>query len=178
MGCKVGSLLFVYLGIKVGANMNRVRNWDPVVEVFRKRLSKWKAYVLSIGGRVTLIKLVLQSLPNYYFSLYKAPKKVIMILEGMIKKFLWGGTSDVTKMHWVAWDKVATPKSDGGVGLSNLEDCNNALVLKWLWRFRIEYKSLWKKVIESVHANGRKWETYPMLQNSSGVCGLILGCVA
>ncbi|KAJ0510794.1 putative RNA-directed DNA polymerase [Helianthus annuus] len=168
MGCKAGLLPFVYLGINVGANMNRVRNWDPMVEVFRNRLSKWKAQVLSIGGRVTLIKSVLQSLPNYYFSLYKAPRKVIMTLEGLIKKFLWGGSDEVTKMHWVAWEKVATPRTKGGLSLNKLEDCNNALVLKWLWRYRVEYDSLWKKVIEAIRAKGRKWNFYPMITNCSG----------
>ncbi|KAJ0871997.1 putative RNA-directed DNA polymerase [Helianthus annuus] len=168
MGCKAGLLPFVYLGINVGANMNRVRNWDPMVEVFRNRLSKWKAQVLSIGGRVTLIKSVLQSLPNYYFSLYKAPRKVIMTLEGLIKKFLRGGSDEVLKMHWVAWEKVATPRTKGGLGLNKLEDCNNALMLKWLWRYRVEYDSLWKKVIEAIRAKGRKWNFYPMITNCSG----------
>ncbi|KAJ0535305.1 putative RNA-directed DNA polymerase [Helianthus annuus] len=56
LGCRSGEIPFIYLGIKVGANMNRVANWDPVVDVFRRRLSKWKANWLSIGGRVTLIK--------------------------------------------------------------------------------------------------------------------------
>ncbi|XP_022007309.1 uncharacterized protein LOC110906495 [Helianthus annuus] len=56
LGCKAGDIPFVYLGIKVGANMNRISNWDPVVNTFKRRLSKWKANTLSIGSRVTLIK--------------------------------------------------------------------------------------------------------------------------
>ena len=56
MGCRPGKIPFVYLGIKVGTNMKHMVNWNPVVDVFRARLSKWKAKVLSIGGRITLIK--------------------------------------------------------------------------------------------------------------------------
>ncbi|XP_021980328.1 uncharacterized protein LOC110876465 [Helianthus annuus] len=56
LGCKPGTTPFKYLGILVGANMNRISNWDPVVEVFGKRLSRWKASVLSMVGRVILIK--------------------------------------------------------------------------------------------------------------------------
>ncbi|XP_022003449.1 uncharacterized protein LOC110900899 [Helianthus annuus] len=95
MGCKAGALPFTYLGIKVGANMNRVSNWEPVVTTFKRRLSKWKANTLSIAGRLTLIKSVLDSLPTYYFSLFKAPKKVVDVLEGLMRRFLWGGTEDV-----------------------------------------------------------------------------------
>ena len=45
LGCKPGFTPFKYLGIQVGANMNRIINWDPVVNVFMKRLLKWKANV-------------------------------------------------------------------------------------------------------------------------------------
>ncbi|KAL9999607.1 putative RNA-directed DNA polymerase [Helianthus debilis subsp. tardiflorus] len=83
MGCKPGAIPFSYLGIKVGANMNRVANWEPVVSKFKMRL-KWKTNSLSIAGRLTLIKSVLDSLPTYYFSLFKAPKKVINDLEGLM----------------------------------------------------------------------------------------------
>ncbi|KAJ0736211.1 hypothetical protein HanPI659440_Chr11g0440991 [Helianthus annuus] len=100
-GCKPDSLPFKYLGLKVGANMNRISNWQPVYEAFRNRLAKWKSHLLSIRGRVVLIKSVMESLPTYYFSLYKAPKKVISDLENMIKRFLLGGLVEERKMHWV-----------------------------------------------------------------------------
>ncbi|MFS7913005.1 putative RNA-directed DNA polymerase [Helianthus anomalus] len=58
-GCKAKSFPVKYLGIPVGANMNRLSNWAAVIETFESRLSLWKAAVLSIGGRVTLIKSVL-----------------------------------------------------------------------------------------------------------------------
>ncbi|KAJ0558319.1 hypothetical protein HanIR_Chr07g0334971 [Helianthus annuus] len=91
VGCKPDCLPFKYLGLKVGANMNRISNWQPVLEIFRARLSKWKSHLLSIGGRVVLVKSVLESLPRYYFSLYKAPKKIISDLETMIKRFFGEG---------------------------------------------------------------------------------------
>jgi hypothetical protein len=43
LGCQTGSLPFVYLGIGVGANMNKISNWDPVIESFGNRLALWKA---------------------------------------------------------------------------------------------------------------------------------------
>ncbi|XP_035832701.1 uncharacterized protein LOC118481647 [Helianthus annuus] len=96
IGCKSEFLPFKYLGLPVGANMNRISNWRSMIETFESRLALWKASVLSIGGRVTLIKSVLQSLPIYYFSLYKVPVGVVNHLEAIMRKFLWGGSgSDI-----------------------------------------------------------------------------------
>ncbi|KAJ0433652.1 putative RNA-directed DNA polymerase [Helianthus annuus] len=169
MGCKAGNIPFVYLGIKVGANMNRILSWEPVKEIFRSRLSKWKANVLSIGGRLTLIRSVLESLPTYYFSLYKAPKKIITELEAQMKRFLWGGSDEVKRMHWVGWDKVAVAKNKGGLGLNRLENSNKALVLKWLWRYRSENNALWRKVVDAIHVSARNWDIFPVQGRYKGV---------
>ncbi|KAJ0572302.1 hypothetical protein HanLR1_Chr06g0199401 [Helianthus annuus] len=114
LGCRVGSFPFKHLGLQVGANMNLVKNWQPVVEIFKKRLAIWKAKTLSFGGKLTLIKSVLNALPTYYFSLYRAPECVINQLERLRREFLWGITPERGKMSLVAWDNVMTPKDLGG----------------------------------------------------------------
>ncbi|XP_021985458.1 uncharacterized mitochondrial protein AtMg01250-like [Helianthus annuus] len=50
VGCNMDIIPLTYLGIMVGANMNRISNWAPIMEVFDKRLSVWKAKAISIGG--------------------------------------------------------------------------------------------------------------------------------
>ncbi|KAF5775443.1 putative RNA-directed DNA polymerase [Helianthus annuus] len=157
IGCNSGSFPFSYLGIKVGANMNRVDNWRPVYNIFDARLSRWKASLLSIGGRVVLIKSVLESLPNYYFSLFKAPCKVISDLEAKIRRFLWGGDDSNKKMHWVAWKTVTCPKNKGGLGLNNLRNINVSLLSKWGWRLKVERNKLWVKVVEAIHKTKFNW---------------------
>ncbi|XP_021996430.1 uncharacterized protein LOC110893655 [Helianthus annuus] len=52
LGCLADDFSFKYLGITVGANMNRICNWRPVYEVLELRLSLWKASVLSLGGEL------------------------------------------------------------------------------------------------------------------------------
>nr|GEZ01087.1 cytochrome P450 [Tanacetum cinerariifolium] len=39
------------LAIK-GLNMLIIKEWNPIIEKFKRRLSKWKANMLSIGGRI------------------------------------------------------------------------------------------------------------------------------
>ncbi|XP_071739411.1 uncharacterized protein [Rutidosis leptorrhynchoides] len=79
--CKVGSTTFIYLGLPVGGNMKKEENWKPVLNKFEKRLSDWRARSILFGGRLTLVKSVLNSLPLYYFSLFRAPPCVIKELE-------------------------------------------------------------------------------------------------
>ena len=50
-GCKSQSFPFIYLGLPVGINMSRLKGWDPILAKFKNRLSKWKASMLSLGGR-------------------------------------------------------------------------------------------------------------------------------
>lgn len=75
VGCGVESLPFTYLGLPVGCNMNRCASWKPVIEKFNNRLRIWKARMTSFGGRLTLIKSVLGSLPLYFFFSLSCPGK-------------------------------------------------------------------------------------------------------
>ncbi|XP_021971359.1 uncharacterized protein LOC110866520 [Helianthus annuus] len=169
VGCKAESFPCKYLGLTVGANMNRINNWRPVYDIFEKRLSLWKASCLSIGGRVTLIRSVLESLPTYYFSLYRAHVKVVEDLESLIRRFLWGGSSMDKKLHWVAWDRVASPKKMGDLGLHRLNDVNTALLSKRGWRFKTEKDNLWVRVIKAIHSGGSDWDFLPTKKALGGV---------
>ncbi|XP_022032949.1 uncharacterized protein LOC110934063 [Helianthus annuus] len=177
VGCKQDSFPFKYLGLKVGANMNRVNNWKMVYDIFESRLALWKSALLSMGGRTTLIRSVLQSLPCYFFSLYKAPVKVVKDLEGMIRKFLWGGSSVGNKTHWVSWDIVARSKDKGGLGLKKLCNINKAMLFKWAWRYKTEKGRLWVKVVDSLHSRGSGWSFLPVNKSVGGVWSNIVAVV-
>ncbi|KAF5760166.1 putative RNA-directed DNA polymerase [Helianthus annuus] len=168
LGCTRGTFPFKYLGLQVGANMNLIKNWDPVVETFQKRLSLWKAKTISLGGRITLVSSVLNALPTYYFSLYKAPLGVIKKLEKLRRDFLWGSNPEQEKMKWVAWKSMMTPKDLGGMGFGSLRAVNLAMLSKWWWRFKVERDSLWKKVVWEVHNNSRTWSFIPAKMSMAG----------
>ena len=149
LNCKADLIPFRYLGIPVGGNMNLASNWQPLVDKFKAKLSEWKAKLLSIGGRLCLCKSVLGSLGTYLFSLYKAPNKIINILESIRCKFLWGGSSDAKKINWVAWEKVIRDKKCGGLGIGSLRALNLAMLAKWWWRERTEKDAKWRKLIKN-----------------------------
>nr|GEW81510.1 reverse transcriptase domain-containing protein [Tanacetum cinerariifolium] len=75
IGCSIFSTPFRYLGVKVGYTMSRVNSWEDVISKVSSRLSKWKLQTLSIGGRLTLLKSILSSIPLYYMSIFKTPRR-------------------------------------------------------------------------------------------------------
>lgn len=87
MGCRVSSLPVSYLGMpfSVGYSSKALRN--PVVERVEHRLTGWKAEYLSIGGRITLIQIVLSNLLIYHMSLFKCPVSIVNELEKLRMDF-------------------------------------------------------------------------------------------
>ncbi|GJZ61349.1 putative RNA-directed DNA polymerase, eukaryota, reverse transcriptase zinc-binding domain protein [Tanacetum coccineum] len=122
IGCSHDSLPFIYLGLPVGKRMRLCEGWNVIINRFRDKLSCWNGKSLSVGGRLTLIKSILGSLPIYYLSLFKAPIKTILL----------------------------DPKF-GGLGVGCLQAKNLGLLGKWKWRFLTEDKALWNIVIKEFY---------------------------
>ncbi|KAJ9551167.1 hypothetical protein OSB04_015212 [Centaurea solstitialis] len=72
------------------------------------------------------------------------------------RKFLWGGSEEKDKINWVAWDVVLGSKDKGGLGVGSLYSLNLSLLLKWLWRFKNEHNSIWRREVCGIHNGYRK----------------------
>ena len=44
---------------------------------------------------------------------------------------------------------MTKPKEEGGLGIPKLQETNQALLTKWLWRFYMEPTAFWRKLIQS-----------------------------
>ena len=136
LGCRVGAPPMTYLGMPLGASHKAPSIWNPILEKIERKLASWKKLYLLKGGRLTLLKSTLSSLPTYFLSLFTIPTLVANKIEKLQRDFLWGDT----KTHLLGWDKVCMP--NGGLGIRKLTTFNKALLGKWLWRFGIEENRL------------------------------------
>ncbi|XP_065627152.1 uncharacterized protein LOC112033876 isoform X2 [Quercus suber] len=153
---RVGSLPMIYLGMPFGTSYKTPSIWNPILERMEKKLSGWKRLYLSTGGRLSLLKSTLSSLPTYYFSLFTIPKAVTIRLERIQRNFLWGSTVECFKYPLVAWEKVCLPRELGGLGIWKLAHFNQALLGKWLWRYGHETSHLWRRVIAMKYGEGKE----------------------
>ena len=67
LGCRVGALPMTYLGMPLGASNKSPSIWNPILEKIEWKFAGWKKLYLSKGGRQTLLKSTLSSLPTFFF---------------------------------------------------------------------------------------------------------------
>ncbi|GKB93516.1 putative RNA-directed DNA polymerase, eukaryota, reverse transcriptase zinc-binding domain protein [Tanacetum coccineum] len=91
VGCGVANFPLKYLGVPVGCNMSRCAHWNPIIQRFSSKLAQWKARLLSVGGRLSLIKSVHGNLPAYCMSIYLMHVSIQKKLESMRNNFFIGG---------------------------------------------------------------------------------------
>ncbi|GJR07923.1 RNA-directed DNA polymerase, eukaryota, reverse transcriptase zinc-binding domain protein [Tanacetum coccineum] len=156
LGCLILKPPFSYLGSKVGGSMHRIQAWNEVVDRVYARLSKWKMKTLSIGGRLTLLKSVLGSMPIYHMSIFRVPMSVLRRLESIRSHFFNGHDPNSKRTSWVKWKNVLASKEKGGLGVSSLYALNRGLMFKWVWRFFTQNTSLWSRVIKAIHGEDGK----------------------
>ncbi|GJY89235.1 hypothetical protein Tco_0984677 [Tanacetum coccineum] len=128
IGCSMLTSPFNYLGVKVRGNMSRINSWDEVIFKVSTRLSKWKLKTLSIGGRLTLLKSVLTSIPLHHKSIFKLSMGVLNKLES-IRRNLFNGVNGLDrKIAWIGWKKVLASKKNS-VQVTELKSVNESLNL-------------------------------------------------
>ncbi|GKF47312.1 hypothetical protein Tco_0137114, partial [Tanacetum coccineum] len=136
--------------------MSRIQSWNEIVNNILTRLSKWKLKTLSIGGRLTLLKYVLGSLPIYHMSLFKVPAKVLLNMESIRCHFFNDIEHNGKKPIWVKWNKFLAFKEKGGLGVSSFYALNRALLFKWVWHFCTQQSASWTKIIKGIHGEDGK----------------------
>ncbi|GAU38426.1 hypothetical protein TSUD_396060 [Trifolium subterraneum] len=151
LGCRVGKIPFLYLGLPIGGDPRRLSFWEPVLSRLKKCLSGWKSRFLSFGGRLVLLKSVLTSLPVYALSFFKTPSgkwccRMLVDREGLWFRVLTSrygverGRLCAGGMRESSWWREVARIRDGGVNKSVSvaemfqSGCGGGGKKAWVWR--------------------------------------------
>ena len=143
-GFSEGTLPIKYLGLPLISSQLTYRLCLPLISRIRDHIDAWVNKCLGQAGRLQLIKAILFGMHNYWSMHFMLPKAVLKKIQSLFCKFLWGGSSDNTKLVKVSWSVCSLPKLEGGLGLRDLCSWNKAACLHQLWRIlQPTDQSLW-----------------------------------
>ncbi|KAJ0002705.1 hypothetical protein NQD34_007854 [Periophthalmus magnuspinnatus] len=122
---------FKCLGVFLGSEQFRTKNWDGLVEKVSARLSRW-AWVqpqLSYRGRALVANTLAASCLWHRFTILQPPDSVVADIQKRLVDFFWGG------YHWLKAAVLYLPVEEGGQGLVDISSRLAALRLWTAKRF-------------------------------------------
>jgi len=138
---------FKYLGYFLKVDSYKATDWTWLVAKFEKRIGhRWNRW-LSLGGRFTLIKEVLECQSIFWMALEAIPASVLDKIRKFTYNFLWSRCVEKTHFHLCSWDLLAKLKHKGGWGIINIFHFNRALAANSLWRV-LAKEGIWHSVIK------------------------------
>ncbi|GKC28564.1 RNA-directed DNA polymerase, eukaryota, reverse transcriptase zinc-binding domain protein [Tanacetum coccineum] len=120
----LGKLPVRYLGVPLLTKKISLNDCKPLINKVKTKVNDWKNKALSYAGRVQLIAAVLNSMQNYWASIFLLPKQVIYEINKILKGFLWC-QGELTR----------------GISIAVKKD---TLWVKWIYKERLKGKSVWE----------------------------------
>ena len=84
---------FKYLGFHLKLNRYRKEDWGWLIRKVEVRIYVWTNRLLSRGGRLVLIKSVLEGIHVYWNSIVVIPKGILDKIRRLSFKYLWSGNN-------------------------------------------------------------------------------------
>lgn len=149
-GFKVGTFHNRYLGTPLVFGKMKSCHFNPLVEKIACFFNSWSVHTLTYAGRLELLKAVIQGVESFWIQHFPIPSGIINKINAMCRKFLWAGSKPK-----VAWNRLCTPKDEGGLGLRDCYTWNLATMYKILWDIHSNKNSLWIKWIHVYYLRGK-----------------------
>lgn len=105
-----GSFPIKYLGIPLHFDKLRREDRQPLIDALLAKMARWRGKLLSLLGRVTLVKTCLASIPVYMLTFFKFPKWAISLINSQLANCLWSDSEGEHKTHLANWPSVCMKK--------------------------------------------------------------------
>jgi hypothetical protein len=95
----------------------KVIHFKAIADKIKVKLASWKGALLSIMGRVQLVRAIIFGMLVYSFHIYAMPIALFRMLDSWIRNFIWSGDIMTKKICTVAWKHLCRPYAEGGLDL-------------------------------------------------------------
>lgn len=127
LGIHVEDFTERYLGLPTAVERITSGTFDHICKRSRRKMQGWSEKNFVCSGIEVYLKLIIQS---------------------CMTKYWWSSSIDKRSLHWISWEKLATPKFKGGMGFRDFEKFNLALLGKQGWRLITHPDSLCWSVLK------------------------------
>uniref|UniRef100_A0A803PKT9 Reverse transcriptase zinc-binding domain-containing protein n=1 Tax=Cannabis sativa TaxID=3483 RepID=A0A803PKT9_CANSA len=158
---------FKYLGVPICARKINATDCSCLAQKMAARIKVWGTRNLSFDGRLVLVNSVLISIHIYWSQMMILPKKVIKEIEAICRSFLWIVKDMMAGAGCISWEKICTPKREGGLGIMNIALWNIAAMAKHVWAVANKKDNLWVKWVHCVYIKHHDWWEYNAPTTSS-----------
>ena len=128
-----------FLGVFLGTDEYKNKNWEGLVEKVCARLSKWKWLLpqLSYRGRALVVNNLVASMLWHRFSVLPPPASMVRDIQRTLVDFFWTG------QHWIRAAALYLPVEEGGQGLIDIASRTMAYRIKTAKRFLYDCGHKW-----------------------------------
>jgi mannosylglycoprotein endo-beta-mannosidase len=160
LDCPIGSFPSKYLGLPLSLKKLRKDEVQPILDKLTKKLSFWKARLMTREGRVAYVRFVMTGSLIYHLMALDVEPWLLRAIDTVRRDFLWVGRGDARGGHClVSWQAVCKPKHLGGLGLHNLRWLNAALRARWIWFQKTSLDRPWPGLEFSVRSEAHSLVT-------------------
>jgi hypothetical protein len=159
-----------YLGLPLFIHKNKSLAFIDLETKIIRKISGWKAKLLSQAARTTLIKTVANAIPSYTMSIFHLPKSLCQNIDSAIRKFWWGFPQEKKhNLSLLSWKSICSPKSLGGLGIRSMEALNSSLLAKLGWRMLSSSSLLWVDTLKAKYLRNYSFLEAPFKSDASWI---------
>ena len=116
------------LGVFVGHNKELCieKNWSDKIIKMEKLLQRWQERILTLLGKITIIKSLVLPIISYSATNCETPPWVIKEVTSLFYKFLWNSSDKVKRASIIG--KI----NQGGLNMIDIEGYFRALKASWV----------------------------------------------
>jgi hypothetical protein len=112
---RIASGLGKYLGFPFIQGQVKRADFNFIFDKISRRLVDWKNRLLNKAGKLTLARSVMSTVPIYPMQNYWLPQATCMVIDRVVRNFIWDNRESGNGLHLVKWEIVTCPGCEGGL---------------------------------------------------------------